>query len=129
MKKARESGALEHALIENIQRKDLNHIEEALCIQRLIDECQMSLQAAANAVGRSSSATSNLLQLLKLSQPVQAMFMAGDLEIGHARVLLPLEETTQIAVANKIIQGGLSVRAAEKLVKSELTPIVKQEHK
>jgi ParB family chromosome partitioning protein len=57
------------------------------------------------------------------------MFMAGDLEIGHARVLLPLEETTQIAVANKIIQGGLSVRAAEKLVKSELTPIVKQEHK
>jgi ParB family chromosome partitioning protein len=108
--------ALAMALIENIQREDLNPLEEAIGIQRLIDEFQMTHQVAAEAVGRSRSAASNLLRLLKLTPPVQALLMEGELDMGHARALLALEGAEQIAAANKIVLDGLSVREAEKLV-------------
>jgi ParB family chromosome partitioning protein len=129
VRKVPDNAALAMALIENIQREDLNPLEEAVGIQRLIDEFQMTHQAAADAVGRSRSAASNLLRLLKLSQPVQAMLMEGELDMGHARALLALEGALQIAAANKIVLGGLSVREAEKLVQNELTPVVKRELK
>ena len=129
VRKVADNAALAMALIENIQREDLNPLEEAVGIQRLIDEFQMTHQTAADAVGRSRSAASNLLRLLKLSQPVQAMLMEGELDMGHARALLALEGALQIAAANKILLGGLSVREAEKLVQNELTPAVKREHK
>lgn len=121
-----DNAALAMALIENIQREDLNPLEEAVGLQRLIDEFQMTHQAAADAVGRSRSAASNLLRLLKLSQPVQAMLMEGELDMGHARALLVLEGAAQIAMANKILLGGLSVREAEKLVQNEQAPVAKR---
>ena len=127
VRKVADNAALAMALIENIQREDLNPLEEAVGIQRLIDEFQMTHQTAADAVGRSRSAASNLLRLLKLSQPVQAMLMEGELDMGHARALLALEGAAQIAAANKIMLGGLSVREAEKLVQNELAPIPKRE--
>jgi len=129
VRKVEDNAALAMALIENIQREDLNPLEEAVGIQRLIDEFQMTHQTAADAVGRSRSAASNLLRLLKLSQPVQAMLMEGELDMGHARALLGLEGAVQIAAANKIALGGLSVREAEKLVQNELTPAFKRENK
>lgn len=129
VRKVADNAALAMALIENIQREDLNPLEEAVGIQRLIDEFQMTHQAAADAVGRSRSAASNLLRLLKLSQPVQAMLMEGELDMGHARALLALEGAMQIAAANKIVLNGFSVREAEKLVQNELTPAVKREAK
>jgi len=129
VRKVADNAALAMALIENIQREDLNPLEEAVGIQRLIDEFQMTHQTAADAVGRSRSAASNLLRLLNLSQPVQAMLMEGELDMGHARALLALEGAVQIAAANKILLGGLSVREAEKLVQNELTPVAKREHK
>ena len=98
-------------------------------IQRLIDEFQMTHQTAADAVGRSRSAASNLLRLLNLSQPVQAMLMEGELDMGHARALLALEGAMQIVAANKIVLGGMSVREAEKLVQNELMPGAKRELK
>jgi ParB family chromosome partitioning protein len=107
------------ALIENIQREDLNPLEEAIGIQRLIDEFQMTHQAAADAVGRSRSAASNLLRLLKLPQAVQDMLMEGSLDMGHARSLLSLEGSQQVLLANKIVLEGLSVREAEKLVQQQ----------
>ena len=121
--KVADSAALEMTLIENIQREDLNVLEEAECIQRLIDECQMSLQMAADAVGRSCSATRNLLRLLNLTQPVKAMLMKGDLEIGHARALLSLEGEEQIAEANRTVEHGLSVRVTELNIQHRLTHI------
>ena len=90
------------ALIENIQREDLNPLEEAQGLQRLIKEFGLTHEAAAQAVGRSRSAGSNLLRLLNLAEPVQAMLMAGDLDMGHARALLSLEKATQITAANQI---------------------------
>lgn len=111
-----DNAALAMALIENIQREDLNPLEEAVGIQRLIDEFQMTHQAAADAVGRSRSAASNLLRLLKLPQDVQEMLMENLLDMGHARALLPLEAAQQILLANKIVMEKLSVREAEKLV-------------
>jgi len=129
VRKVADDAALVMALIENIQREDLNPLEEAVGIQRLIDEFQMTHQLAADAVGRSRSAASNLLRLLKLTQPVQAMLMEGDLDMGHARALLALEGAAQIVVANKIVLDGMSVREAERLVQHELTPIVKRDHK
>jgi ParB family chromosome partitioning protein len=129
VRKVADNAALAMALIENIQREDLNPLEEAVGIQRLIDEFQMTHQTAADAVGRSRSAASNLLRLLKLSQPVQAMLMEGELDMGHARALLSLEGAAQIAAANKIVLSGLSVREAEKLVQDELNPVVKREPK
>jgi ParB family chromosome partitioning protein len=110
-----DSAALAMALIENIQREDLNPIEEATGVQRLIEEFRMSHEQAADAVGRSRSATTNLLRLLKLAKPVQAMLMQGVLEVGHARALLPLEGARQIEAANRIVARGLSARESEAL--------------
>lgn len=105
------------ALIENIQREDLNPLEEAHGLQRLIKEFGLTHEQAAQAVGRSRSAASNLLRLLNLADPVQTMLMAGDLDMGHARALLALERAAQITAANQIAQKKLSVREAESLVK------------
>ena len=110
-----DSAALAMALIENIQREDLNPIEEATGVQRLIEEFRMSHEQAADAIGRSRSATTNLLRLLKLAKPVQAMLMQGALEAGHARALLPLEGARQIEAANRIVARGLSARESEAL--------------
>lgn len=110
--------ALAMALIENIQREDLNPLEEAIGIQRLIDEFDMTHQTAADAVGRSRSAASNLLRLLNLSQAVQTMLLESKLDMGHARALLALEGAQQIAAANQIVLEQLSVREAEKLVQN-----------
>ena len=104
------------ALIENIQREDLNAIEEAQGLQRLVSEFKLTHEQAAQAVGRSRSAASNLLRLLKLSAPVQQMLMAGDIDMGHARALLGLEAGAQVAGATEIVSKKLSVRDAEKLV-------------
>jgi ParB family chromosome partitioning protein len=105
------------ALIENIQREDLNPLEEAQGLQRLIKEFGLTHETAAQAVGRSRSAASNLLRLLNLADPVQTMLMAGDLDMGHARALLSLDRTTQITAANQITAKKMSVREAESLVK------------
>jgi ParB family chromosome partitioning protein len=105
------------ALIENIQREDLNPLEEAQGLHRLIKDFGLTHDQAAQAVGRSRSATSNLLRLLNLAEPVQTMLMAGDLDMGHARALLALERAAQITAANQIAQKKLSVREAENLVK------------
>lgn len=123
VRKVADNAALAMALIENIQREDLNPLEEAVGIQRLIDEFKMTHMAAADAVGRSRSATSNLLRLLKLPQSVQSMLMGGSLDMGHARALLALDSAQQITAATKIIADGLSVREAEKLVQNLLKPI------
>jgi ParB family chromosome partitioning protein len=104
------------ALIENIQREDLNPLEEAQGLKRLTDEFGLTHEMAAQAVGRSRSAASNLLRLLNLTDPVQQMLMAGDIDMGHARALLPLDGAQQILNANEIIAKKLSVREAEKLV-------------
>ena len=104
------------ALIENIQREDLNPLEEAQGLKRLTDEFGLTHEQAAQAVGRSRSAASNLLRLLNLSAPVQNMLMAGDLDMGHARALLPLDGAAQITTASEIAAKKLSVREAEKLV-------------
>jgi len=111
-----ESAAL-MALIENIQREDLNPLEEAQALQRLIKEFGLTHEAVAQAVGRSRSAASNLLRLLNLAEPVQNMLMAGDIDMGHARALLSLDRASQITTANQITAKKLSVREAESLVK------------
>lgn len=105
------------ALIENIQREDLNPLEEAQGLQRLVKEFGLTHEQAAQSVGRSRSAASNLLRLLNLAEPVQTMLMAGDIDMGHARALLSLDRATQITAANQINAKGLSVREAEGLVK------------
>jgi ParB family chromosome partitioning protein len=110
-----DNAALAMALIENIQREDLNPMEEAAGLQRLIDEFRMTHEQAAEAVGRSRSATTNLLRLLKLAKPVQTMVMQGTLEMGHARALLALDGARQIEAANRIAARGLSVRESEAL--------------
>ncbi|MES2839058.1 MAG: ParB/RepB/Spo0J family partition protein [Pseudomonadota bacterium] len=105
------------ALIENIQREDLNPLEEAHGLQRLVKEFGLTHEQAAQAVGRSRSAASNLLRLLQLADPVQTMLMAGDLDMGHARALLALDKATQITAGNQIAAKKMSVREAESLVK------------
>ena len=105
------------ALIENIQREDLNPLEEAQGLQRLVKEFGLTHETAAQAVGRSRSAASNLLRLLNLAEPVQTMLMAGDLDMGHARALLALDRAAQITAANQISAKHMSVREAESLVK------------
>ena len=111
-----DEAALVMALIENVQREDLNPMEEAAAVQRLIDEFRMTHEQAADAVGRSRSATSNLLRLLKLAKPVQEMVMRGALEMGHARALLALDGARQIELASRIAARELSVRETEALV-------------
>jgi ParB family chromosome partitioning protein len=105
------------ALIENIQREDLNPLEEAQGLQRLVKEFGLTHEQAAQAVGRSRSAASNLLRLLNLADAVQSLLMAGDIEMGHARALLALERATQVTAAHQIAAKKLSVREAEALVK------------
>lgn len=114
--------ALAMALIENIQRENLNPLEEAMGLQRLIDEFGLTHQQAAEAVGRSRPAASNLLRLLQLTAPVQDMLMEGRIDMGHARALLPLNGGEQVAAAQRILQKGLSVREAERLVQHLLNP-------
>jgi len=122
------------ALIENIQREDLNPLEEAQGLKRLIDEFGLTHEMAAQAVGRSRSAASNLLRLLQLTEPVQQMLMAGDIDMGHARALLPLEGAQQILHATEIATKKLSVREAEKLVArasasaGRQTPLLRTKH-
>ncbi len=120
------------ALIENIQREDLNPLEEAQGVKRLLDEFGLTHEQAATAIGRSRSATSNLLRLLNLAAPLQTMLLAGDIDMGHARALLAVDSATQIQLANQIIAKRLSVREAEKLVARAATvssPKVKQSEK
>ena len=105
------------SLIENIQREDLNPLEEAQGLSRLVKEFGLTHERAALAVGRSRSAASNLLRLLNLAEPVQNMLMAGDLDMGHARALLALEKASQITAAAQIAAKKMSVRQAENLVK------------
>ena len=105
------------ALIENIQREDLNPLEEAQGLSRLVKEFGLTHEQAAQAVGRSRSAASNLLRLLNLADPVQTMLMAGDIDMGHARALLALDKATQITAGNQIAAKKLSVRETEALVK------------
>jgi len=114
-----DNAALAMALIENIQRENLNPLEEAVGLQRLIDEFKMTHQVAADAVGRSRSAASNLLRLLKLPKAVQNLLMENKLDMGHARALLPLEADQQVLLANKIVLDQLSVRDAERLVQKK----------
>jgi ParB family transcriptional regulator, chromosome partitioning protein len=109
------------ALIENIQREDLNALEEAQGLHRLIEEFDFTHEQAAQAVGRSRSAASNILRLLNLTPPVQALLMAGDLEMGHARALLSLKSADQITAANQIVSKNFSVRESELLVKRFLS--------
>ena len=105
------------ALIENIQREDLNPLEEAQGLQRLIKEFGLTHEQAAQAVGRSRSAASNLLRLLNLAEPVQQMLMAGDIDMGHARALLTLDRAAQITAGNQVVARQMSVRETESLVK------------
>ncbi|MBP7916699.1 MAG: ParB/RepB/Spo0J family partition protein, partial [Giesbergeria sp.] len=105
------------ALIENMQREDLNPLEEALGLSRLVKEFGLTHEQAAQAVGRSRSAASNLLRLLNLAEPVQTMLMAGDIDMGHARALLTLDRAAQITAGHQIAVKKLSVREAEALVK------------
>lgn len=104
------------ALIENIQREDLNPLEEAQGIHRLITDFSFTHDQAAGAIGRSRSAVSNLLRLMNLAKPVQTMLMAGDVEMGHARALLAVDGATQITLANQVIAKRMSVRETERLV-------------
>jgi len=121
-----DEAVLAMSLIENIQREDLNPLEEAAGLQRLIDEFAMTHQQAADAVGRSRSAASNLLRLLQLAKPAQDMLMAGDIEMGHARALLPLAKSEQGRVAAVVVEKGWSVRETERAVARELNPPAKK---
>ena len=121
------------ALIENIQRENLNPLEEAQGLQRLVDEFRLTHEQAAQAVGRSRSAASNLLRLLNLAPPLQQMLLAGDLEMGHARALLPLDAAQQIVSANEVVAKKLSVREAERLAAraqahGRQTPLLRIKH-
>ena len=115
-----DEAALAMALIENIQREDLNAMEEAAGLQRLVQEFKMTHQQAADAVGRSRSAATNLLRLLNLAKPVQGMVMEGVLEMGHGRALLALDGARQVEAANRAAARGLSVRETEALAQQWL---------
>jgi len=117
-----DDAALKMALIENIQRENLNPLEEAQGLHRLIQEFSMTHQTAAESVGRSRVALTNLLRLLQLAKPVQALLMGGDLDMGHARPLLPLTHAKQVDAAHEIVRRGLSVREAERLATRMLKP-------
>ena len=117
-----DDSALAMSLIENIQREDLNPLEEAMGIQRLIDEFGMTHQQAADSVGRSRPAASNLLRLLHLAKPVQDLLMSGEIDMGHARALLPLAKASQVQLAHRISAKGYSVREVERMVQHELNP-------
>jgi ParB family chromosome partitioning protein len=114
-----DESALKMALIENIQRENLNPLEEALGIKRLVDEFAMTHEKAANAVGRSRVAVSNLLRLLTLANAVQNLLMENKLDMGHARALIGLDAAQQVMLANKVVHEHLSVREVESLVKNK----------
>jgi len=120
-----DEAALKMALIENIQRENLNPLEEALGIHRLIQEFSMTHQTAAESVGRSRVAVSNLLRLLNLAKPVQAMLMGGELDMGHARALLTLTHARQVDAAHEVARKGMSVREAERLAARMAKPMDK----
>lgn len=124
-----DESALAMALIENIQRENLNPLEEAQGIKRLIDEFAMTHEKAAEAVGRSRAAVSNLLRLLGLSAPVQDLLMQNKLDMGHARALLGLDAAQQVMLANKIVHQDLSVREVENIVKKMSAAIQSKPHK
>ena len=124
-----DESALAMALIENIQRENLNPLEEAQGIKRLIDEFAMTHEKAADAVGRSRVAVSNLLRLLSLSSPVQDLLMHNKLDMGHARALIGLDAAQQIMLANRTIQQQLSVREVENLVKKVGAEAKPNQHK
>ncbi len=117
-----DSDAIVLALIENIQREDLNPIEEAIALQRLVEEFHLTQQEVADTVGKSRSSVANLLRLLTLTAEVRRLLEHGDLEMGHARALLPLEHDLQIQAASQVVTKSLSVRETERLVKSLQTP-------
>jgi len=120
-----DQAALAMALIENIQREDLNPLEEAHGVQRLVNEFKLTHQEAADAIGRSRAATTNLLRLLNLEKSVQQRMLEGQLDMGHARALLSLEGRRQDEVAKQVAGRGLSVRETEKLVNEILNPAVR----
>jgi ParB family chromosome partitioning protein len=115
IKDANDQAAAAMALIENMQREDLNALEEANGLARLIEEFGYTHDKAAQAVGKSRSAVSNLLRLMQLAKPVQQMLAKGDIDMGHARALLPLEAAAQVSLAQKIVIQKLSVREAEQM--------------
>jgi ParB family chromosome partitioning protein len=117
IKEVPDEAAIAMALIENIQREDLNAMEEAFALQRLQNEFELTQQQVADAVGKSRSAIANLLRLLQLSEAVRLMLERGDLEMGHARCLLPLDEDQQLQLAREVVAKGLSVRQTEELVR------------
>jgi ParB family chromosome partitioning protein len=117
-----DQAALAMSLIENIQREDLNPLEEAQGVQRLVGEFKLTHQEAADAIGRSRAATTNLLRLLNLPQSVQRLVFDGQLDMGHARALLALAGELQVATAEKVAAKGLSVRETEQLVNDLLHP-------
>ncbi len=112
---ADDQAAAAMALVENMQRQDLNPLEESQGLARLIEEFGFTHEQAAKAVGKSRSAISNLLRLIQLAKPVQAMLLAGEIDMGHARALLPLPGASQVALAQRIAAQGLSVREAERM--------------
>lgn len=124
-----DEAALAMALIENIQREDLNALEEALGIQRLIDEFGMTHESAAMALGRSRSAVSNLLRLLGLPEPVREMLHCGEIDMGHGRALLSLPLLKQIEIAQQVVRKSLSVRETERLVQQLLEGVPAREIK
>jgi ParB family chromosome partitioning protein len=115
IREANDQAAAAMALIENMQREDLNALEEANGLARLIEEFGYTHDKAAQAVGKSRSAVSNLLRLMQLAKPVQQMLAKGDIDMGHARALLPLEAAAQVSLAQKIVIQKLSVRQAEQM--------------
>ena len=121
-----DEAALAMALVENIQREDLNPLEEAMGLQRLIDEFGMTHQQAAEAVGRSRPAASNLLRLMQLAAPVQDLLLDGKIDMGHARALLPLGGADQVQLAQRTVQKGLSVRQVEAMVQNLMRPPVEK---
>jgi len=117
-----DDAALGIGLIENIQREDLNAIEEARGVKRLVDEFKLTHEDAARAIGRSRSAVTNLMRLLELANAVQEMVLDGRLDMGHARALLALSKARQVELAERIAAGGLSVRDAERLAQEAQAP-------
>jgi len=117
-----DEAAIAMALIENIQREDLNPIEEAMALQRLMDEFELTQQKVADAVGKSRTTVTNLLRLIKLIPEVKRMLEYGDLEMGHARALLSLDNERQLTAAKEVVARGLSVRQTEELVKKYQQP-------
>lgn len=124
VKELSDEHALAIGLIENIQRENLNALEEAVALQRLVDEFQLTHQEVAQSVGRSRATVSNMLRILSLNPDVKTLLEHGDLELGHAKALLALSGQKQSAIARVVVAKGLSVRETEKLVKQTLNPSV-----